>query len=71
MTVPDAWPDLLGTAADWADVTSAQADAGPVPYCCRTFRMIVAASLPVSVCRCEMAPPGGAGRGLVFRVSRG
>ena len=30
MTVPDAWPDLLGTAADWADVTSAQADAGPV-----------------------------------------
>ena len=32
MTVPDAWPDLLGTAADWADVTSAQADAGPVPY---------------------------------------
>ena len=32
MTVPDAWPDLLGTAADWADLTSAQADAGPVPY---------------------------------------
>jgi choline dehydrogenase len=32
MTVPDAWPGLLGTAADWADVTSAQADAGPVPY---------------------------------------
>ena len=32
MTVPDAWPDLLGTAADWAEVTSAQADAGPVPY---------------------------------------
>ena len=32
MTVPDAWPDLLGSAADWADVTSAQADAGPVPY---------------------------------------
>ena len=32
MTVPDAWPDLLGTAADWGDVTSAQADAGPVPY---------------------------------------
>ena len=32
MTVPDAWPDLLGSAADWADVTSAQADAGPVAY---------------------------------------
>ena len=32
MTVPDAWPGLLGTAADWADVTNAQADAGPVPY---------------------------------------
>ena len=32
MTVPDAWPDLLGTTADWADITSAQADAGPVPY---------------------------------------
>lgn len=32
MTMPDAWPDLLGSAADWADVTSAQADAGPVPY---------------------------------------
>ncbi len=32
MTVPDAWPELLGSAADWADVTSAQADAGPVPY---------------------------------------
>jgi choline dehydrogenase len=30
MTVPDAWPELLGSAADWADVTSAQADAGPV-----------------------------------------
>ena len=32
MTVPDAWPGLLGTTADWADITSAQADAGPVPY---------------------------------------
>ena len=32
MTVPGAWPELLGTAADWGDVTSAQADAGPVPY---------------------------------------
>ena len=32
MGVPGAWPELLGSAADWADVTSAQADAGPVPY---------------------------------------
>ena len=32
MTVPDAWPELLGTDLDWADVTSAQADAGPVAY---------------------------------------
>ncbi len=32
MTVSDAWPSLLGTTADWADVTSAQADAGPVAY---------------------------------------
>jgi choline dehydrogenase len=32
MIVPDAWPELLGTAADWADFTSAQADAGPVAY---------------------------------------
>ena len=32
MTVPDAWPELLGTAADWADITTAQADAGPVAY---------------------------------------
>jgi len=32
MIMPDAWPELLGSAADWADVTSAQADAGPVPY---------------------------------------
>ena len=32
MTVPDAWPELLGTAADWAGITTAQADAGPVPY---------------------------------------
>jgi choline dehydrogenase len=32
MTMPDAWPSLLGTAADWGDVTSAQAEAGPVPY---------------------------------------
>jgi choline dehydrogenase len=32
MTVPGAWPELLGSAADWADVTTAQADAGPVTY---------------------------------------
>jgi choline dehydrogenase len=32
MTVPDAWPELLGTDADWADLTSAQAGAGPVAY---------------------------------------
>ena len=32
MTVPGAWPELVGTAADWGDITTAQADAGPVPY---------------------------------------
>ena len=32
MTVPDAWPEVLGTAADWADLTTGQADAGPIPY---------------------------------------
>ncbi len=32
MTVPDAWPLLLGTTADWAGVTTSQADAGPVAY---------------------------------------
>ncbi len=32
MAVPDAWPQLLGTAADWADVTTGQAEAGPVAY---------------------------------------
>jgi choline dehydrogenase-like flavoprotein len=32
MTVPDAWPQLLGTAADWAGVTTSQAEAGPVAY---------------------------------------
>ena len=32
MTVPDAWPELLGIEADWADATTAQADAGPVTY---------------------------------------
>ena len=32
LAVPDAWPELLGTEADWADATTAQADAGPVAY---------------------------------------
>jgi choline dehydrogenase len=32
MTVPNAWPENLGSAADWADITTPQADAGPVPY---------------------------------------
>jgi choline dehydrogenase len=32
MTVPSAWPENLGSAADWADVTTGQADAGPVTY---------------------------------------
>ena len=32
MTVPAAWPENLGSAADWADRTTSQADAGPVNY---------------------------------------
>jgi len=32
MTAPDVWPDNLGTTADWADVTTPQADAGAVAY---------------------------------------
>jgi choline dehydrogenase len=32
MTVPAAWPDNLGSPADWADVTASQADAGAVAY---------------------------------------
>jgi choline dehydrogenase len=32
MTVPDAWPDNLGSAADWNYQTTPQADTGPVPY---------------------------------------
>ena len=32
MTVPNAWPQLLGTTADWAGVTTGQAEAGPVAY---------------------------------------
>ncbi len=29
MTVPNAWPENLGSPADWANVTTDQADAGP------------------------------------------
>jgi choline dehydrogenase len=32
MTVPNAWPENLGSAADWAQVTTKQADAGPAAY---------------------------------------
>jgi choline dehydrogenase len=32
MTVPNAWPENLGTAADWGQVTTPQADAGPALY---------------------------------------
>lgn len=32
MTVPNAWPGNLGSAADWGNVTTGQADAGPVAY---------------------------------------
>jgi choline dehydrogenase len=32
MAVPNAWPENLGSAADWADVTTGQADAGAVAY---------------------------------------
>jgi choline dehydrogenase-like flavoprotein len=32
MTVPAAWPGNLGSAADWANVTTPQAQAGPVAY---------------------------------------
>jgi choline dehydrogenase len=32
MTVPSAWPENLGTAAEWGYVTTPQADAGPVIY---------------------------------------
>jgi choline dehydrogenase len=31
-TVPNAWPENLGSAADWAGVTVPQAEAGPVTY---------------------------------------
>jgi choline dehydrogenase len=32
MMVPDAWPDLIGSAAGWGGVTVVQADAGQLPY---------------------------------------
>ena len=32
MTVPSAWPENLGSAADWAGVTTGQAETGPVAY---------------------------------------
>ncbi len=32
MAEPAAWPELLGSAADWAGRTTAQADAGELPY---------------------------------------
>jgi choline dehydrogenase len=32
MTVPNAWPGNLGSAADWAEFTVDQADAGPALY---------------------------------------
>jgi choline dehydrogenase len=32
MTVPNAWPENLESAADWGYVTTAQADSGPVNY---------------------------------------
>jgi choline dehydrogenase len=32
MTVPNAWPENLGSAANWADVTIPQAEAGPLDY---------------------------------------
>jgi choline dehydrogenase len=32
MTAPNAWPQNLGSAADWANMTIGQAEAGPVAY---------------------------------------
>jgi choline dehydrogenase len=32
MAEPAAWPELIGSAADWAGRTTAQADAGELPY---------------------------------------
>jgi choline dehydrogenase len=30
--VPNAWPENLGSATEWGDVTTDQADTGPLPY---------------------------------------
>jgi choline dehydrogenase-like flavoprotein len=32
MSVPSAWPQNVGSAADWGYVTTGQAEAGQVPY---------------------------------------
>lgn len=32
MTVPNAWPENLGSPADWGYLTTSQADAGPIAY---------------------------------------
>jgi choline dehydrogenase len=32
MTVPNAWPENLGSPADWGNTTTAQAETGPVVY---------------------------------------
>jgi choline dehydrogenase len=32
MAVPNAWPENLGSAADWGYLTTSQAEAGPLPY---------------------------------------
>jgi choline dehydrogenase len=32
MAVPNAWPENLGSPADWGYVTTSQAGAGPLPY---------------------------------------
>jgi choline dehydrogenase len=31
-TVPNAWPDNLGSSADWGNITTGQADSGSVAY---------------------------------------
>ena len=35
MTVPHAWPENFGSAADWGEFTTPQAGAGPVAYTAR------------------------------------
>jgi choline dehydrogenase len=32
MRVPPAWPELMGSAADWGYQTTPQGDAGPIEY---------------------------------------